>query len=241
MLRRPLFFLSIVYLLLLSGYGFAATKPKPVTKIVTDASKIAVRPFNREAIEKYKSDKDFDYSGNGAAYQESWWSRFWRWVDEKIYSGIAGGGVALEYVLLGITTGFLVFLILRSAGIDATRLWRGQSQKVDLDFTESLENIHAIDFDTEIEKAVSQHNYRLAVRLLYLKCLKQLSDTRLITWQIDKTNSTYLLELKEASQRETFGRLTRQFEYVWYGDFPIDQQTFGNIFTLFQDFKKQLP
>jgi hypothetical protein len=34
--------------------------------------------------------------------------------------------------------------------------------------------------------------------------------------------------------------LTRQFEYIWYGDFFIDGQAFQNINGLFQDFKQML-
>jgi hypothetical protein len=241
MLSRPKSFYLVVLFFLVLNVGFAGAKQRHPAKIVTDTSKVKVRLFNKNAIRNFKSDKDFDYSGNGAAYRQSLWVRFWNWLWEKILSGIArvpNGGVIIEYVLLIITTGFLVYFILKSSGIYASKLWRGESQKVSLDFTESLENIHAINFDEEIEKAIAQHNFRLAVRLLYLKCLKQLSDTKLISWQIDKTNSAYLLELKEISQAKAFGTLTRQFEYVWYGDFPINQQAFGNIFNLFQDFKK---
>ncbi|HZY38723.1 MAG TPA: DUF4129 domain-containing protein [Mucilaginibacter sp.] len=241
MRRRFVSFYLIILFSLFCSVSFAGAKQRRGAKIVNDTSHVNIRSFNKDAIEKFKSDKDFDYSGTGAAYRETLWARFWNWLWRKIFSGIAGGGAALEYVMLGITTGLLVYFILKSAGVDASRLWRSESQKVDLEFTESLENIHAINFDAEIEKAVSQRDFRLAVRLLYLKCLKQLSDTKLISWQIDKTNSTYLLELKEASHKHTFGTLTRQFEYVWYGNFPIDQQAFGNIFNLFQDFKKQLP
>ena len=116
---------------------------------------------------------------------------------------------------------------------------RGGARKVEVPYSESLENIHEINFDEEIEKAVALHNYRLAVRLLYLKCLKQLSDRNLIQWKIDKTNSAYIYELSDPNQRQTFSRLTRQFEFVWYGNFAIDQQAFGNINQMFQDFKKQ--
>jgi hypothetical protein len=79
------------------------------------------------------------------------------------------------------------------------------------------------------------------VRLLYLRCLKQLSDAKLISWQIDKTNATYLFELDDTGQRQKFGLLTRQFEYIWYGDFPIDPKIFGNIYKSFMDFKNQMP
>jgi hypothetical protein len=63
----------------------------------------------------------------------------------------------------------------------------------------------------------------------------------LIQWQIDKTNSAYIYELKDVNQQKAFRLLTRQFEYVWYGNFAIDKDAFGSISNLFQDFKKQLP
>jgi hypothetical protein len=116
----------------------------------------------------------------------------------------------------------------------------GKSRKTPLAYTESTENIHEINFDEEIEKAIASHNYRLAVRLLYLRSLKQLSDNGLIQWQPEKTNSVYVYELNNPSVRQSFVSLTRQFEYVWYGGFNIDGAAFGNINQLFQNFKKQL-
>jgi hypothetical protein len=238
-LIKPLFLIFFVM-----GTAFAGANPKSPAKIVSDTSRILVRSFDQKAIQKYKANRDFDYSGNGVVPHQSLWSRFWawlwRWLGDRIGS-VPGGAAIVEYTLLAVTTGLLVFLILKSLGITTTKLWRGESEQINLQFDESLENIHEINFDTEIEKAVSQHNYRLAVRLLYLKCLKQLSDAKLINWQIEKSNATYLRELTEAGPQQTFGKLTRQFEYVWYGDFPIDGQTYGNILNLFQDFKKQLP
>jgi hypothetical protein len=46
-----------------------------------------------------------------------------------------------------------------------------------------------------------------------------------------------LNELADMDQRQSFSVLTRQFEYVWYGDFPVDSRSFQNINTLFHDFK----
>lgn len=119
-------------------------------------------------------------------------------------------------------------------------IFRKDAKQVPIPYSESLENIHEISFDQEIEKAMAQHNYKLAVRLLYLRSLKQLSDAGLIHWQTDKTNSAYLNEIADSAQRQSFSILTIQFEYVWYGDFPVDGRSFQNIYTLFQDFKKML-
>jgi hypothetical protein len=132
----------------------------------------------------------------------------------------------------------LVFLALKLAGIDLLHVFRRKSTGASFPYQESLENIHEINFDDELEKAIAQQNYRLGVRLLYLKCLKQLSDADLIKWQIDKTNNAYINELTNPNQRQVFKTLTLQFEYIWYGEFAIDAPVFKNINTLFMDFKK---
>lgn len=224
----------------LSTFSAVVKKAPAVTKV--DTSKITFKKFDAQALDKYRQDKDFNYSGE-ATGQPSFWDIFWNWLWNLLFGWIdktTYGGVVIKYFLLGLSVALLVYIVFKSFGIDPAQLWRGEVQKVTLPYSESLENIHEINFDEEIERAVSQHNYRLAVRLLYLKCLKQLSDTNLIQWQIDKTNSAYIYELTDPKQKQMFGLLTRQFEYVWYGDFHIDQQAFSNINGLFQNFKKQL-
>ena len=54
------------------------------------------------------------------------------------------------------------------------------------------EDINKMDFEKRINDAVNNRDYRLAVRLYYLKMLKLLSDKKIIDWQINKTNSAYV-------------------------------------------------
>ena len=143
----------------------------------------------------------------------------------------------LGYLFVGFGVAALVFLIMKLIGIDAFNVIRRKPKSTPLPYDESAENIYAIDFDAEIEKAISQQNYRLAVRLLYLRSLRQLSDAGLINWDVTKTNSIYVDELSNAEQRVAFKLLTRQFEYVWYGEFMIDAPVFKKISALFNDFK----
>ena len=227
---------------LLSLIIIGAPGKKVPAKVKTDASKIEVKKFYANAIKIYRQDKDFNYNGE-ATGQPSFWDRFWNWLWNLLFGWIGKttfGGVIMKYFLLGLSIALLVYVVFKSLGINAVQMLRGEATKINVPYSESLENIHEINFDNEIERAISQHNYRLAVRLLYLKCLKQLSDSHLIQWQIDKTNSAYIYELTDPMQKQTFGRLTRQFEYVWYGDFPIDKEAFSNINSLFQSFKTQL-
>ena len=102
------------------------------------------------------------------------------------------------------------------------------------------EDIHGIDFEKEISDAVTADNYRLAVRLLYLQTLKKLSDAGLIAWRIDKTNFSYLNELKQADFYLSFQRLTTQFENNWYGHLPLDKSEYSEVSREFASLQNNL-
>jgi hypothetical protein len=236
-----------------TGISYAANKHDPPKahknttaplKLYKDTSNIQPRSFDANAIKHFKADKDFNYTDYAGAGETSWWENLWQWLWQHLFGWIGRtkyGGSIIEYTLLAGGIILIIYVVSKSLGIDPIQLLRGNSRSINLAYSESTEDINAIDFDVEIEKAISQNNYRLAVRLLYLRCLKQLSDVQLIHWQIDKTNSAYINELADLSQKQTFSLITTQFEYVWYGNFMIDKQAFNNISLLFQDFKQQLP
>ncbi|SDF33310.1 protein of unknown function [Mucilaginibacter pineti] len=240
MLKQLFAFLLVIYCFLLCDTAFAAVKKTPA-RLQKDSSTVVVKGFNDKALNKYHSSESFNYEGPGLS-EPSAWDRFWAWFWNTLFRKVGGPviGNILKYGFVALAIGLLVFIIFKLTGMDGMRLWQGQVRKANLAYTESLENIHEIDFDTELEKAIALHNYRLAVRLLYLKCLKQLNDEELIRWQIDKTNSIYVYELNDPSLRQAFLLLTRQFEYVWYGGFTVDGDAFKSINQLFQNFKKQL-
>jgi len=234
--------LGCMLLTWLPGNAFVLLKKLPA-KARIDSSNIRVKKFDAKALQHYRADKDFNYNGEAINKGESLWVRFWHWVWRVLFGWVADARYStyLQYFLLTVSALFLAYIIFKSVGIDLVKLMTAEAKKVSVPYTETLENIHEINFDTEIENAIAQHNYRIAVRLLYLKSLKQLSDKNLIQWQIDKTNSAYVIELANPDQRQLFGLLTRRFEYVWYGNFTIDRQTFTSVNQLFQTFIKQLP
>ena len=239
-------YLYLVYCILIAGLSFGmAAKPvktvKPKFILSIDTAKVQLRNFDKTAIKNYNKQPEFQY--NDSYEGASLWSRFWSWVwhsiGELLFKGNRGNLLIIFlryfFILLGLCA--IVFIILRLAGIDALNIFRAKPASASLPYSESLENIHEIDFDADIEKAVAQHNYRFAVRLLYLKCLKQLNDAGQIRWDINKTNSAYVNELTNNEQRIAFNLLTRQFEYTWYGEFAIDAPVFTRINALFHEFK----
>lgn len=222
-----------------TGMAFCA-KPEKVAKkplvVRYDSLDISKRGFDKPAIEKYRQQEEFKY--DDAYVGESLWDRFKRWFwslfDNTDTSVL---GIAIQYLLITLGIAAIVFLIMKLAGIDPIKAIRGKSASAALPYSEYSENIHEINMDDELEKAVNVRNYRLAVRLLYLKSLKQLNDAELIQWEINKTNTDYSNELQDFDQRLAFNLLTRQFEFIWYGEFNIDADVFGRISNLFKDFK----
>ncbi|WP_457129670.1 DUF4129 domain-containing protein [Mucilaginibacter sp. HD30] len=222
-----------------AGIAFCAKPEKEVKKPLVaryDSLDISKRTFNPPALEKYKQQEAFHYDEGYVG--ESFWDRFKRWfwslfdnTDKSII------GTVVTYLLMGLGVAAIAFLIMKLAGVDPFKVIRGKSASAALPYSEFNENIHDINMDDELEKAVNVHNYRLAVRLLYLKSLKQLNDAGLIHWEPNKTNTEYSNELQDFNQRLAFNLLTRQFEYIWYGEFNIDGDVFARISNLFKDFK----
>jgi hypothetical protein len=244
-------YLRIGFLLLfcwvISSHTTVAQKPntskqvskKPV-KLAKDSSAVQVRRFNENPITTYAKQKEFIYD-DVPQPSVNWWQRFWKWFwslfdgafDSKNY------GPLLKFGLIALVIGLVTFLIIKILGLDL-RILTGKSKKVAIPYEESLENIHEIDFDDQLELAISQQNYRLAVRLLYLRTLKNLTDQQLIFWQPEKTNQTYVAELENQEHKVVFGDLTNQFEYIWYGEFNINKSVFETIAGSFQQFNQQM-
>ena len=77
-----------------------------------------------------------------------------------------------------------------------------------------------------IEQAEKDGDYRSAIRNLYLLVLLSLSNSKLLKLHIEKTNSDYRKELPKKYQTD-FKRLTRIFDFVWYGDYPASEGLFA--------------
>ena len=102
------------------------------------------------------------------------------------------------------------------------------------------EDIFAINYQQEIEKARQAGNFRLAVRLHYLRMLKLMSERQVIRYTQDKTNFDYMMQLQGGRYYEDFFRITRDYEYSWYGQFPVTEDMYELIRHDFDRMEKEL-
>lgn len=138
-----------------------------------------------------------------------------------------------------IIAGFATFLMLYLSGSNMG-LFRKANKIITDDDSVDTDDIFAINYQKEIDKAVGMSNYRLAVRLMFLRMLKKLSDNNLIQFTQDSTNLDYLLQLETTAMYKDFFKLTRNYEYSWYGQFEIDKEKFAVIKVDFDKFEGKI-
>ena len=217
-----------------------AVKPKTIVKeLRIDSAKITPSKFDKDSISSYKEQKEFQYDEIGQQ-QLSWWDKFWMWFWSLIGSLIQGATSNLisRYIFIGLGIALILYIVVKTIG--AENIFRKKSKETILPYDVITENIHEIDYEQELQRLVAERKFRLAVRLLYLRALKKLSDAEIINWQPDKTNYNYLMEITKPELRNDFSRLTLQFDYIWYGDFPIDEVKFEPINQSFNQFNSQI-
>lgn len=106
------------------------------------------------------------------------------------------------------------------------------------EFLEELSEISA--YDNLIADAENKNEYNLSVRYLFLKTLKNLSDKGLIHFTSEKTNKDYLREMEQYNYYREFRELTRDYEYVWYGQFLIDKPAYQKLKNQFLYLNKKI-
>lgn len=210
-----------------------------------DSSAVQPRQVDTALLGAYLANNDFDY--DRLRETRSLWDRFSHWLQEllgDVLPGSWGDGFFIfmtewfPYISVAIAVGLLVWVIARGG------IGRPFSRKPAVtgvgEFQEFDEDIDAMDFDALIVSAVDAGNFRRAVRLLYLKTLKDLSDKGMVEIRREKTNADYLREISSPGLRAPFSDVTLLFEYVWYGDIPVDGALFPRLRETFTTFNTML-
>ena len=235
-MRNKLGYFLLIFNLLVS-FAWASSSVQQI-----DTTKLVLRNFDNIKIDSLKVLEEFNYKENIIEETASIWTRFWAFVRYVLKEFFNSEGVkknsTLIYLILGLAClAFVVFIILK---MNKNSLIAGESlENPDLNFKD-LENIHEVDFDVEIANAVKASNFRLAIRLLYLKALKELSAKNLINWDASKTNLQYINELKNQNIKSQFADLTFKFEYAWYGNFSLEPVDFKIVESEFSSFYKSM-
>jgi hypothetical protein len=125
----------------------------------------------------------------------------------------------------------IIALILIIRGLikaDRRGLLFGKAIKNEIKIVELKEDINQLDFDELIINALDKKQFKIAIRYLFLKSLKLLSEGRLIELKHNKTNHQYLSEIKSDQIAGAFRNATFRFEWIWYGEFQVNEEIMKN-------------
>jgi len=170
-------------------------------------------------LNAWRADPQYDYSRE---FVQSGFS-IMGWIREQIirfYQSIYGSrfyedNATFIFVVLGLVVmaGFVFFLYRKHPELF------GRSGKVEPTAMTTEDTIYGVDFDAGIARALSEQNYREAVRLVYLQTLKNLSDAGRINWKPYKTPTEYTREVPT----DSFRQFSMHFLRVRYGNFAATQ------------------
>jgi hypothetical protein len=158
----------------------------------------------------------------------------WDWLEAFFKFLISDTFKIISWITIVAIILFLLYIFLKSYGIN---ILASAPKKIITVETEISTNIFEIDFDTQLQKSITTANYTLATRLLFLQLLKRLTELELLEYAPDKTNFDYLFALNGKSFFNEFAIAVRNYEYVCYGNFDLNEQQFfllKNNFDLLQ-------
>ena len=95
------------------------------------------------------------------------------------------------------------------------------------------------DFNLRLAEALKQMDYRQALRYRFMNLLQLMHRQGKVFYTTDKTNNQYMQELA-AELRDGFAALTLPYEYVWYGEYPINVAQYDQLSSQFDTYIKKV-
>lgn len=237
-----------VAMFLVIGVSAVYGSPQSVEEVDLEPATYQERKFDQEALTRYRNDEKYQYHRDKPEPPK----RKPKPIEQRRpveshpihYDGpradFSGALKAIFWVLI---IGAAIFVIFQLLKINLKGLVKKKSDKAKVAKETEIpveEDIHKMEFEDLLQQAVDAGRYRVAVRLLYLRALRQLSDRGLIAWKQDKTNHDYIREISDKALRPGFSDVTLIFEYIWYGEFPVNKDDFNLARASFIQFEQSM-
>jgi len=196
---------------------------------------VHVRSVPDSTLRRVRADDAYWYANTAPPRKKQQEQRKERRSGLHISSGV---GTFIWILIIGTFIGLIIWYLASSE----IRIFRKASAPIDMGGSaeDTPEDIFSLDYGKAIARAVAAGDFRLAIRLHYLSTLKDLSDRGLINYTQERTNSEYLQQMASTPHYRSFFRITRDFEYSWYGGFRITDETYARVQNEFADFKQGL-
>jgi hypothetical protein len=211
-----------------------------------DTTSIIQKRYFQNLKDVYNTE-DFVY--DRTVESSGWWTRFKMWLTEffRDFFEMKSEGQSSAFTDIALKIGavtiiLLVIFFIFKAVINSEGKWvfgKGSDKNI-IPVTDIEANIHVTDFKALIASAEAEHNYRLAIRYYYLWLLKDLTKAEIIEYDVEKTNSDYQNEIASSSIKDNFSYTSYLYNYIWYGEFDVNQNEFTKAKDAFIQFLKSI-
>ena len=224
--------------------SLAAAKKEKITftekDVAIDTAFIITKSFPENFKKKY-TDASFIYEFKTP--EKNAWDRFKEWLaiffkklfsfsDNKTSSDFVE--ILLRVIAIVVVIGVIYMIVKAIMNEEGQWIFGKNSDKKIINYDEIEKNLHLVDFEKLIQKSLQSDEKRLTVRYYYLWLLQKMSEKQIIVWDLEKTNSDYLYEIKDKNQKDDFAYLSYLYNYIWYGEFDLDDVTFTKAKSAFE-------
>ncbi len=143
-------------------------------------------------------------------------------------------------ILVGLLLLYAAYMIVTVwLGKKGNWLFQKKNEKL-LTYQEDIDITSETDLQAKIKEALSQNNFRLAIRYQYLYLLQLMSQNGIITYHKEKTNSDYRYEIKNQALAQAFDYTSYIYDYTWYGGFEMTESQYEMALLAFDDTIKKV-
>jgi hypothetical protein len=221
-------FQLLLAFLVFSTYSSVFAQKDSLKTYKEDQSKIVPRYPAPGSLDKYRNDRAYNYEDIPAPATNPL-QKWIDWLMRKINSFFISVSYDSfwQYIIMAAMALLVLYLLYKAKVLDY--VFPSKNARESSEYIVGQENIHEINFEEAIGNALGQGDFRLAIRLQYLKILKLLTVKELIHWKPNLTNQSYVQELEKTPHHEDFTEITRYFEFAWYGDFDVSEAGFKEM------------
>ncbi|MBC7555171.1 MAG: DUF4129 domain-containing protein [Taibaiella sp.] len=186
-----------------------------------------------DTVFNYKNELEPVATVNKSASQGGGLERFFLRLLQLFSHGL--GSFIFWSAVVGVVV-FVVYKVVQNRG-NLAFAWKRRNRGV---LPAEEEELTGTDWAALMQQAMAADDFALVVRYGYMRLLQLLQERRLIQYRQDKTNVDYLRELESTPFKQQFSQLSRQYEYVYYGKYPVTEAAYGRYIDLFNEVKARI-
>lgn len=196
-----------------------------------------------EIIKRYEHD-DFVYSENikdKVGVLQRILQRISQWLGDIMPDNPYKFNEEFGYVFAFLALIALAFVLYKVLYNKNQYFIKHEQEKDPLDSLAYVErNLMNSDLSPYIKGAVEGRNYALGIRYLQLLNIQKLAQAGHIKWKHSKTNADFANEIQDNALRAGFEECTRIFDYIWFGQFELNESDFSQYEQLFNQYQHQI-